>query len=90
MHSQVVSINNPTGLHARPATQFVKLATTFQSEISIRVADKDGDAKSILKVLSLGIAQGAQVKISAEGNDEKAAVESLVMLIESGFDKLNE
>ncbi|MBP2638539.1 MAG: ptsH [Firmicutes bacterium] len=87
MYSQVVTLQNATGLHARPATQFVNLATTFQSQISISVADKDGDAKSILKVLSLGIAQGTQVKIAAEGHDEKTAVESLVMLIESGFDK---
>lgn len=83
MHSQVVTIQNATGLHARPATQFVKLASSFRSDISICVADKCGDAKSILRVLSLGAAQGTQIKISAEGDDEKEAVEKLVMLIDN-------
>jgi len=87
MYSQAVTIQNVTGLHARPATQFVKLAATFQSQISISTPDKNGDAKSILMVLSLGIAQGTQVKITAEGNDEKTAVESLVELIQSGFNQ---
>ena len=83
MHSQVVTLRNATGLHARPATQFVKMASSFRSDISIGVAEKSGDAKSILQVLSLGAARGAQIKITAEGDDEKEAVEKLLMLIEN-------
>lgn len=78
-------INNPIGLHARPAAQFTQIAAKYQSKITLQKEAKVIDAKSIIKVLSLGIKQGTVIKINAEGPDEKEAIDALVKLIESNF-----
>ncbi len=76
------------GLHARPADLFVRAANGFSSKIRIMNLTKQSayeDAKSILKVLSLGIYWQHQVRITSEGVDEEEAIETLSRLIESGF-----
>lgn len=81
-------IVNQTGLHARPASDFVIKAKEFSSNITIRNLETENppvSAKSILKLLGEGIVNGTRVEITAEGIDEKSAVDSLVRLIESGF-----
>ncbi len=81
-------ISNPTGLHGRPAASFVKEAKQFNSKIKIRNISTDGDfvnAKSVVMLLSAGISQNTEVEITAEGEDEKNAVEHMIELIESGF-----
>lgn len=88
MYKQVTTIINPTGIHARPASDFVSMAKSFSSDIQIKALstdDKPANAKSILRVLSLGLSKGTNVEISAEGEDEEKAVNSLVELITSGF-----
>lgn len=89
MYSATTTVINETGLHARPATEFVRLAKTFSSEITIenlsRPEQKPSSAKGILGVLRLAMVKGSEVKISAVGEDEEKAVVSLVQLIESGF-----
>ncbi len=80
-----VTITHETGLHARPAAQFVQLANQFQSAISVEAAGKRASAKSILGVLSLGANQGTEILITAEGPDEQAAVKALVGLVQSNF-----
>lgn len=88
MYKQKTKIINPTGLHARPASDFVAMAKNFTSKIKINDLTNDdlpANAKSIIMLLSLGLVQGTDVEISAEGEDEEAAVRSLVELIESGF-----
>lgn len=88
MYKQKTKIINPTGLHARPASDFVAMAKNFTSKIKIDDLTNDdlpANAKSIIMLLSLGLVQGTDVEISAEGEDEEAAVRSLVELIESGF-----
>jgi phosphocarrier protein HPr len=66
-----------TGIHARPATLLVQAAGKFNSDIQLEYKGKKVNLKSIMGVMSLGIGQGAEIKISAEGNDEKEAVQSL-------------
>lgn len=90
MYKKTVTIKNKTGLHARPASDFVKEAAKFSSKITIRRLDEEDEAnaKSIVFLLSLGIGQGTEVEISAKGDDERQAVDSLVALIESGFGEL--
>lgn len=90
MYKKTVTIQNKTGLHARPASDFVKEAAKYASKITIRRIDEDEEtnAKSIVFLLSLGIGQGTEVEISARGGDEQQAVDSLVALIESGFGEL--
>ena len=84
---------NKTGLHARPAYEFVNMAKKFKSDIMVRRLDgeEEGvDAKSIMFLLSLGGCQGDKIEIAAEGCDEKEAVEALVNLIASGFGELEQ
>lgn len=89
MKTAQVTVTNSSGLHARPASDFVGTAKTFQSAVTIRVADRPADtavnAKSIIRLLSLGIVKGTRIEISAEGADESNAVDALVSLIDSGF-----
>lgn len=89
MYSRSVEIINRTGLHARPASDFVQKAKQFQSKIKIlnKAMPDSGpvNAKSIVSVLTQCLAQGTVAEISAEGPDEEQAVEALVELIQSGF-----
>jgi phosphocarrier protein len=83
MIHKTVEILNRTGLHARPAAEFVEKASKFKSKITIEKDGKKADAKSILSVLGLGVGQGSKIKITAEGEDEQQAVEQLVELLNS-------
>jgi phosphocarrier protein len=89
MVSSQVTIINPTGLHARPASEFVAKAKQFQSRIMIQnVADASAapvNAKSIVLLLTLGLTQGSVAQITAEGADEKEALEALTQLVASGL-----
>jgi phosphocarrier protein HPr len=66
-----------TGIHARPATLLVQTASKFDSEIHLEYKDKKVNLKSIMGVMSLGVGQGADIKIIAEGSDEADAINSL-------------
>ncbi|NQX10621.1 PTS-dependent dihydroxyacetone kinase phosphotransferase subunit DhaM [Microbacteriaceae bacterium VKM Ac-2855] len=79
--SRTVRLINPNGLHARPAADFVTLASTFAA----RVNANGKDATSLLGVMSLGLLKGDSVTISASGADAQQAVEALAALVESGF-----
>lgn len=81
MFQQEVTITAPNGLHTRPAAQFVKEAKAFSSDISLISGGKSASAKSLFKLQTLGLTQGTVVTISAEGEDEKQAVEHLVKLM---------
>lgn len=82
---KTVVINNPQGLHARPAELFARLALKFESEIKVIRDSHEVDAKSILHVLTLGAAQGTELTLQAEGTDAEAALDALVRLVESDF-----
>ncbi|WHY79152.1 phosphocarrier protein HPr [Neobacillus sp. WH10] len=66
-----------TGIHARPATLLVQTASRFDSEINLEYKGKTVNLKSIMGVMSLGVGQGADIKISAEGNDAADALNAL-------------
>ena len=85
MISQSVTIQNPVGLHARPATFFIQKANSYKSSIWVEKEDCRVNAKSLLGVLSLGIVKGTTITLIADGPDEGAAVEGLVALINSDF-----
>lgn len=80
-----VTLLNKTGLHARPAALFVQEASKYKSDIRVEKDGKQVNAKSIMGILSLGVSQGTKIKITANGEDEKEAVEGLVKLVESKF-----
>ncbi|MEH7251774.1 phosphocarrier protein HPr [Neobacillus niacini] len=70
-----------TGIHARPATLLVQTASKFDSEIHLEYKAKKVNLKSIMGVMSLGIGQGADISISAEGSDSEEALRSLEELL---------
>ncbi len=76
---------NRLGMHARAATKLVQLAQKFKSRIVLIVNGMEADAKSILGLLILAAPMGTRVKVRAEGEDEKEAVEAIVKLIENKF-----
>ncbi|MGB9777052.1 MAG: phosphoenolpyruvate--protein phosphotransferase [Anaerolineae bacterium] len=87
-------VPNPTGLHARPAAQFVQTAMRFQAHITVQNVSQRRppvNAKSMVEVASGGTAwQGERIRISARGEDAKAAIQALKTLVESGFGELEE
>ena len=85
MISREVTITNAIGLHARPATFFIQKANGFRSTIWVEKEDRKVNAKSLLGVLSLGIAQGMTIKLIADGSDEVEALDHLEELVNSGF-----
>jgi phosphocarrier protein len=85
MIEQKIVISNRAGIHARPAALLVQASKDFKSSIYF---EKDNDrinAKSIMGILTLGATYQTELKILAEGEDEKEAVETLVRLFESKF-----
>jgi len=84
MEREVV-VKNKQGLHARPATTFVQEAGKYKCDVTIEKEGKSINAKSILGILSLGIANGNTIKIKAEGEGAEEAVEALVKLVENKF-----
>ncbi|GBD33484.1 MAG: phosphocarrier protein HPr [Gemmatimonadales bacterium] len=80
-----VRIVNELGLHARPAAEFVKLASKFKSEIQVRRDEVTVNGKSIMGVMTLAAEQGAELVITANGVDAEEAVNALAALVESGF-----
>ena len=74
---QKIVITNRLGLHARPAAEFVKLASKFQSEVSLRKDDAWVNGKSIMGVMTLAAEFGSALTIRAEGDDAQAAVKAL-------------
>lgn len=86
MITKEVKISNAIGLHARPATFFIQKANTYNSTVWVEKDDRRVNAKSLLGVLSLGIAKGMTIVLVADGQDEEQAIEGLTELIDSGFD----
>lgn len=87
MVEKTATINNPLGIHARPAALLVQTAARFTADIYLSKGDVDGvNGKSIMGVMMLAAEQGAQVAVRAEGEDADAAVEALVSLLESTFE----
>ena len=85
MTSRSVTVVNQLGMHARAAAKFVHLATRFQSAVRVARDARQMDGKSIMGILLLAAACGSILTITADGSDEREAVEALTSLIASGF-----
>ena len=81
----IVKILNEQGLHARPASIFVKTASKFKSTVSIVHGNGTANAKSIINIMSLGLKKGEEIKIITEGADEKEAMDALLLLVANKF-----
>ncbi len=80
-----VKIKNRLGLHARAAARFVHAASRFKARVTVARNGKAMDGKSILGILLLAASQGTDLELTADGEDEGAALAALASLVESGF-----
>jgi phosphocarrier protein HPr len=81
MAEKKATIKPEEGLHARPAAEFVKKAKQFTAEITVIKDNKEANAKSPIKIMTLGAKKGDEVLIRAEGDDAEDAVDALIELI---------
>ena len=81
MKQVTVTVVDPVGLHARPATVAVNAASKFKSEINVAFKGREVNMKSIMGVMSLGVPTKATVTIVAEGDDEEDVVASIAKVI---------
>jgi phosphocarrier protein len=87
MTERVLTISNRAGIHARPAALLVQTAKDFKSDIYLEKEQDRINGKSIMGIITLGAAYGAEIRIIAEGEDEEAAVEALARLFNSKFEE---
>ncbi|SEH97563.1 MULTISPECIES: dihydroxyacetone kinase phosphoryl donor subunit DhaM [unclassified Leifsonia] len=80
-YEREVLVRNPEGLHARPAAEFVKLANTFPSKVTVN----GKDAKSLLGIMSLGLTAGSTARIASADPGGRPAVDALADLVDTGF-----
>ena len=85
MYEKKATIVTQVGLHARPATFLIQKANEFKSSVWIEKEERRVNAKSLLGVLSLGVAHGSIISVIADGSDEVEAVDRLCELIASDF-----
>ncbi len=84
-----LTLQNEQGLHARPADLFVRTANKFKSDIKVRNLSTESDevnAKSILRILSLGVYSGHTIRVVAQGEDESQAIQEISQLINQNFE----
>ncbi len=85
MRCQKVTIVNKLGLHARASAKFVSLASEFSAEITLKRNGQQINGKSIMGIMMLAAAKGAELEICADGKDEKRAIEDLTELVSDRF-----
>ncbi|WP_400164467.1 HPr family phosphocarrier protein [Brevibacillus sp. TJ4] len=83
MLTKTFTIQNPSGIHARPATLFVQKATSFPCEVNVIKGSKKINGKSIMGLMTLGAAKGDQITLEISGEQAEEAMEELGKLLES-------
>ncbi|MBS4538720.1 HPr family phosphocarrier protein [Clostridium sp. D2Q-11] len=83
MRNLEVELKNETGLHARPASLFIRESSKYTSDIVVIKDDTEYNGKSIMGILSMGATQGDNLTIRIEGDDENEAYEGLKNLFEN-------
>ncbi|MDR1788512.1 MAG: HPr family phosphocarrier protein [Treponema sp.] len=87
MVTKVVQILNRAGIHARPAALIVQAIKNFKSSIYFKKDDTQINAKSIMGILMLGASYGSEIEMTAEGEDEQQAIDTLTRVFESKFEE---
>lgn len=85
MVTKTVTVINTQGFHMRPATVFAGEMGKFKSKITLKTDGKIVDGKSLMNIIAACIKCGAEVEIVCEGEDEQAALDKAVSMIESGL-----
>ena len=83
-----VKITNPQGLHARPASSFVKIANKFQSDVVVRKGKETVSGKSIMSLMTLAANHGSTLELEVSGPDAEAAMAELEAFLTSGREDL--
>lgn len=85
MRSFEYTVQNIVGLHARPASQLIAAARTYQSVITIEKENKTANPKSLLSVLALNVNQHDRIRVIAEGEDEDEAIAGLEAFVKENL-----
>lgn len=80
-------IRNRLGIHARPASLFVKIASRYDAEVMVQNGDSKVSGKSIMGLMTLAVSCGTRLRVTAEGEDAEEALDELTALIENKFDE---
>jgi catabolite repression HPr-like protein len=83
MVTKKITIKIPTGLEARPVALLVQVASQYESSIYVECEEKKVNAKSIMGMMSLGLAAGEEVTVIADGQDEEIAMENIEKYLSS-------
>lgn len=82
---QTFKVLNDEGMHARPAGAFVKIASEFKSTVEVKANGMTKNGKSIMGLMSLGLAKDSELIVITKGEDESEAMKKLATLIENKF-----
>ena len=85
MITQKTTIKNKLGLHARPASNFVKMAQSFKCSVEILKGEKRLNAKSMIGILAAGAKCGTEIELACNGEDEQEAMNQLLAFIDAGL-----
>ena len=85
MITKKLTVLNKLGIHARPAAQFVRVASRFKSDVTVEKDDESVDGKSIMGLMMLAVGCGAVIDVSVEGADEAEAMAALEELVAAKF-----
>jgi phosphotransferase system HPr (HPr) family protein len=89
MTEATLTINHGAGLHLRPAALFVQTAAKYQASVRVRNLSRanspEADAKSMFGVMQIGVAQGHEILVRADGDDEQEAIDALRQLVDGNF-----
>lgn len=85
MITKILTVQNKLGIHARPAAQFVRVASRFQSDVTVEKDDESVDGKSIMGLMMLAVGWGAEIKVTADGADEVETIAALEELVNGKF-----
>lgn len=88
MTELVLTVHNPSGLHARPAKEFIETARGFKSKVTIQNLSRPNSKEvpvSAFQLLQIGVRQGHEIRLRAQGDDEAEMLAALKKLVESNF-----
>lgn len=85
MITKKLTVLNKLGIHARPAAQFVRVASRFKSDVTVEKDDESVDGKSIMGLMMLAVGCGAEIDVIVEGPDEEESMAALETLVGEKF-----
>ena len=89
-HAMDLILENEYGLHIRPASEFVKIASQYQSEIWVKVGASSVNGKSLLGLMTLEAGKGARLSVEVMGDDANEAIEELSYFLKNTLKKIDE